>query len=77
MVVNGIRRLTTREMLRLQGFPESFKMPLPYSNARKVIGNSVTVPVIKAIATEMIKTLQNSKQIAPKRSQFELFGINE
>ncbi len=77
LVVNGIRRLTTREMLRLQGFPESFKMPLPYSSARKVIGNSVTVPVIKAIAVEMMKTLQNSKQIAPKRSQFELFGVNE
>lgn len=76
LVVNGIRRLTAREMLRLQGFPETFKMPLSYSSARKVIGNSVTVPVIKAIASEMFKTLQNSKPTTQKCLQFELFGVN-
>lgn len=59
LVVNGNRRLTDREMLRLQGFPDSFKINIPYSEARKVAGNSVTVPVIKEIAREIIFTLDN------------------
>lgn len=57
LVVNGERRLTSREMLRLQGFPDSFIINLPYSQARKVAGNTVSVPVIKAIAQEMLNTL--------------------
>ena len=61
LVVNGIRRLTGREMLRLQGFPESFKINIPYSQLRKVAGNSVTVPVIKAIAKEMLQSLKNKE----------------
>ena len=44
-------------MLRLQGFPDSFVINLPYSQARKVAGNSVTVPVIKAIAKNMVAAL--------------------
>lgn len=59
LVVNGKRRLTDREMLRLQGFPDSFKINIPYSQARKVAGNSVSVPVIQAIAGEMITSLDS------------------
>lgn len=70
LVVNGIRRLTDREMLRLQGFPDSFKINIPYSQARKVAGNSVTVPVIKAIAKEMINSLEQKK--TPKVEAFNL-----
>jgi DNA (cytosine-5)-methyltransferase 1 len=62
LVVNGERRLTSREMLRLQGFPDSFKIPLPYSQARKVAGNSVSVPVIEAIAAQITTALRKSKQ---------------
>lgn len=62
LVVNGERRLTSREMLRLQGFPDSFKIPLPYSQARKVAGNSVTVPVIEAIAEKIVEALKQQKQ---------------
>lgn len=61
LVVNGVRRLTAREMLRLQGFPDEFKINLPYSQARKVAGNSVSVPVINAIAKQMIKALNNKE----------------
>ncbi len=57
LVVNGIRRLTGREMLRLQGFPDDFIINIPYSQVRKVAGNSVSVPVIEAIAKEMVKSL--------------------
>lgn len=70
LVVNGIRRLTDREMLRLQGFPDDFKINIPYSQARKVAGNSVSVPVIKAIAGEMMNSLKHKK--APKAEIFNL-----
>ena len=65
LVVNGVRRLTGREMLRLQGFPDSFKINIPYSQLRKVAGNSVTVDVIKAIAGQMIKSLNECKEAKP------------
>jgi DNA (cytosine-5)-methyltransferase 1 len=45
-------------MLRLQGFPDSFIINIPYSQARKVAGNSVSVPVIKSIAGNLVKALQ-------------------
>lgn len=57
LVVNGNRRLTGREMLRLQGFPDSYKIDAPYTQVRKVAGNSVTVTVIERIAQNMIKAL--------------------
>jgi DNA (cytosine-5)-methyltransferase 1 len=68
LVVNGVRRLTDREMLRLQGFPDSFIINLPYSQTRKVAGNSVSVPVIKAIAKQMMKALKEEKPIAPSNN---------
>jgi DNA (cytosine-5)-methyltransferase 1 len=61
LVVNGIRRLTSREMLRLQGFPESFIINIPYSKLRFVAGNSVSVPVIESIAGKLIQALDAKK----------------
>lgn len=51
------RKLTPREAARLQGFPEDYIIPVSDNQAYKQFGNSVTVPVIKAIATEMKKAL--------------------
>lgn len=51
------RKLTPRECARLQGFPEEFIIPVSNANAYKQFGNSVAVPVIRAIATEMIDEL--------------------
>ncbi|GAB6982746.1 DNA cytosine methyltransferase [Prevotella dentasini] len=76
LVVNGERRLTSREMLRLQGFPDSFVINIPYSQARKVAGNSVSVPVIKAIAQQMIFSLRN-KQKAIQIQELNLFDNHE
>ncbi|WP_435626424.1 DNA cytosine methyltransferase [Candidatus Ferrigenium straubiae] len=67
LVVNGVRRLTDREMLRLQGFPDDFKINIPYSQLRKVAGNSVSVPVIQYIAGEMIKMLKHKNPSKSKR----------
>lgn len=52
----GIRKMTPREWARLQGYPDTFSLPLADVHLYKQLGNSVTVPVIKAIA-ESIKTI--------------------
>jgi DNA (cytosine-5)-methyltransferase 1 len=72
LVVNGNRRLTSREMLRLQGFPETFLINLPYSQARKVAGNSVSVPVIEAIASNMLDTLNQRSAVDSEEKQLML-----
>lgn len=70
LLVNNERRLSEREMLRLQGFPESYKIVVPYSAFKKQIGNSVAVPVIEAVAKEMLKALNNfSKKQRIKNTQ--------
>lgn len=44
------RRLTPRECARLQGFPDSFRIPVSDTQAYKQFGNSVVVPLMGAIA---------------------------
>ncbi len=59
-----VRKLTPRECIRFQGFPDDFILPtdLPNSALYKQIGNSVSVPVIYAIAKNIKKALdQNDK----------------
>jgi DNA (cytosine-5)-methyltransferase 1 len=56
LLVNGERRLTEREMLRLQGFPESFKIVCNYTQTRKQVGNSLPVPVADAIIDHVLKS---------------------
>lgn len=57
LLVNNERRLTEREMLRLQGFPDDFKIVVSYTKLKSQAGNSVAVPVIEAVAKEMLKSL--------------------
>ena len=57
LVVNGKRRLTPREMLRLQGFPDTFKIVVPDTQVRKQAGNSVVIPKIQAIGQQIQKAL--------------------
>lgn len=56
-----VRRMTPREWARLQGFPETFKLPIADTHLYKQLGNSVTVPVIKAIALRIKDALKDSK----------------
>jgi len=51
-----LRRLTPRECQRLQGFPDSFKMPVSNKQAYFLLGNAVPVAVVAAIF-EQIKLL--------------------
>jgi len=52
------RKITPREASRLQGFPEEFKLVVSDVQAYKQFGNSVCVPVIKAIAMNIAASLQ-------------------
>lgn len=57
---NGrVRRLTPRECARLQGFSDSFVIPVSDSQAYKQFGNAVTVNVSAAVAKEVKKTLMS------------------
>ncbi len=58
LLVNGKRRLTPREMLRLQGFPDKFKMIVPDSHIRKQAGNAVVVPKFEAVAHAMVEAMK-------------------
>lgn len=58
ILINDERRPTEREMLRIQGFPDTYKIVLPYSKVKHQCGNSVAVPVIKAVAEQMLKALK-------------------
>jgi DNA (cytosine-5)-methyltransferase 1 len=59
------RRLTPRECARLMGFPEDFIIEVSDTRAYKQFGNSVVVPVVEHIASEMVKYL--SAEETPKR----------
>jgi len=75
LLINGERRPTARELLRLQGFPDSFKIVVPYTQLRKQAGNSVSVPVIKAIAKEMESAI-NSRKKRVAYTQIDVFENN-
>lgn len=51
------RKITPREAARLQGYPESYIIPVSDMQAYKQFGNSVAVPVIKALAKKVSKHL--------------------
>ncbi len=57
------RKLTPREAARLQGFPENFIIPVSDTQSYKQFGNSVAVPVINAIAIEILKVLNEEKRV--------------
>ena len=61
ILINDERRPTEREMLRLQGFPESFRIVVPYGKMKQQCGNSVAVPVIEAVAREILKAMRESE----------------
>lgn len=62
LLVNGIRRLTGREMLRLQGFPEKFKIITCYTQTRKQAGNSLPVPVAEAVINQLLNSIITMKK---------------
>jgi DNA (cytosine-5)-methyltransferase 1 len=60
----GFRKLTPRECLRFQGFPDTFKIPTEISNSSvyKQSGNSVSVPVIQAVSKKILEVLNTIEE---------------
>lgn len=57
-----VRRLTPRECARLQGFPDSFAIPVSDTQAYRQFGNAVTVPVVEAIGRRMEAWLRDGEE---------------
>jgi DNA (cytosine-5)-methyltransferase 1 len=66
LLVNGERRLTPREMLRLQGFPDTFKIVCTDSETRKQVGNAVPVPMIEAVIREVLNAATQTEGFKKK-----------
>lgn len=57
-IVDGEEKcMTPKEGLRMQGFPDDFIFPVSETQAMKQLGNSVAVPAIRAVASEIVKRL--------------------
>ena len=56
----GIRKMTPREWARLQGYPDTFIIPVADASAYKQFGNSVAVPAIRATAEKIIGAIKNA-----------------
>lgn len=61
----GIRKLTPKECLSFQGFPEDYKVPDKISNTQlyKQAGNSVTISVVQRIASNMISSMEKYENL--------------
>ena len=61
----GIRKLTPKECLMIQGFPADFDFPEGMANCHKYkqAGNSVSVPVVRRIAERMIEAMDHAEPL--------------
>lgn len=76
LVVSGKRRLTPREMFRLQGFPDDYQIVVSDQQARKQAGNAVVVPQMEAMAHAIVEAM--SKDPLPpveEVAQSQLFDV--
>jgi DNA (cytosine-5)-methyltransferase 1 len=58
----GIRLLTEKECKAIMGFPKDFIIPVSRTQMYRQMGNSVAVPVVSAVAKQIIKALFNTKK---------------
>lgn len=59
----GLRLLSENECKSIMGFPKNFKIPVSRTQMYRQFGNSVAVPVVKAVARSIVKHLdENSKR---------------
>lgn len=59
LLINGVRRPTSRELLRFQGFPDEYRITVSNTDIRRQTGNSVAVPMIRAVANKIDKILNH------------------
>lgn len=57
----GLRLLSEKECKAIMGFPEDFIIPVSRTQMYRQMGNSVVIPVIEAIANEMVSSMKNNR----------------
>ena len=67
-----IRRLTPRECARLQGFPDSFVLPVADTHLYKQFGNTVPINVVELIAREIKAVLDRDRDNSHEESFLKL-----
>lgn len=76
--VNGeVRRIGLKEATEMMGLDPSFQFPVSKTQAMKQLGNSVCVPVVSAVAKQLLGYLNQyqMEQAMPKRNKGELSEI--
>ncbi len=71
LLVNGERRLTPREMFRLQGFPDNYNIIVNDSQARKQAGNAVPVNIVKAVILKLLPYVATSLDMTSVLREYE------
>jgi len=72
LLVNGERRLTPREMFRLQGFPDSYKIVVNDGQARKQAGNAVPVNLVKAVILKLLPYVATTLDITSVLREYDV-----
>ena len=72
LLVNGERRLTPREMFRLQGFPDTYKIINNDPQARKQAGNAVPVNIVKATILKLLPYVATTLDMASVLREYEV-----
>jgi len=72
LLVNGERRLTPREMFRLQGFPDTYKIINNDTQARKQAGNAVPVNLVKATILKLLPYVATTLDMTNVLREYEL-----
>lgn len=66
----GLRRLSIREGLRLNGFPDTYQMGVSAQDSYDLLGNSVVVPVVKAIVKRLMARAETYHIMPIKPNQY-------
>ncbi|MFT7011848.1 MAG: DNA (cytosine-5)-methyltransferase 1 [Flavobacteriales bacterium] len=70
---HGVRKLTIREGLRIFGYPDNYEIPVKTNHAYDLLGNTVAVPVLKAISERILDVIITSKQT--RKIESEKVGV--
>jgi DNA (cytosine-5)-methyltransferase 1 len=72
LLVNGERRLTPREMFRLQGFPDTYKIVVSDGEAKRQAGNAVPVNLVKAVINKLLPYVATSMDMTSVLKEYEV-----
>ena len=70
-----LRRLSPRELSRLQGFPEEYKVALAWRTSWRLMGGATNVSVASKITREILKVI-NKKNINKTAKTLIDMGLN-